>query len=180
MSVMVVISLFGVMLLTMLTRVILPLGQKPEGMPIKQVSLPFRQRLLYHRTSIYLIGTAMVLGGVGGWLSFAFQVIIVMAVFAIVGVKIHYNFTSEGVALNNVVFRHWSEFEEVAGDHRQLRLNAKEQMRPFKILLPPAEAEEIGKLATKLVKNGGRLENLSALKATGTVGRPPKKRKAIS
>lgn len=167
------------MLLTMLTRAKLPFGQKPQGTIIKQVSLPFRQRLLYHRTSIYLIGTAMVLGGIGGWLSFAYQVIIVMAAFAIVGIKIRYIFTAEGVALNNVVFRHWNEFAEVKGDHRRLELTGNKNFRPFKILLPSQEGEELGKLATKMIKGGFKAEIHPAIKPDGA-GRPAKRRKAVS
>jgi hypothetical protein len=175
-----VISLFGIMLLTMLTRVLLPFGQKPEGSVVLQVSLPFRQRLLYHRTSIYLIGTVMVLGGIGGWLSFAYQIIIVLAAFAIVGLKIRYIFTVEGVALNNVVFRRWDEFQEIKGDHRQLELSANKNLRPFKILLPPLQAEEVGKLVTRMINGSFKAEVASVPTKPNGTGRPAKRRKAAS
>ena len=182
MSIMVVITLFGIMLLTMLTRVVLPMGQKPQGTVIRQVTLPFRQRLLYHRTSIYLVGTAMVLGGLGGWLSFAYQVIIVMATFAIVGMKIRYTFTADGVGLNNVVFREWDEFTSVESDARGLKILAKDGMRPFKILLPLTENAAVTDLTTRLVKYGGQVAEIrrTAPVRPAQVTRPSKKRKVVS
>src|SRR5438874_2740733 len=107
-----VVLIIGVMLITMLTRVFLPIGQSIEGTVIRKVNLSFRYRLLYHRTSIYLIGLVMVLGGLGGWMSFALQVVMIMGAFAISGIPVRYKFTSQGVALNNVVVRSWQEFQE--------------------------------------------------------------------
>ena len=181
MSTMIVITLFGIMLLTMLTRVVLPMGQKPQGTPIRQVVLPFRQRLLYHRTSIYMIGVTMVLGGLGGWLSFAYQVIIVAATFAIVGMKIRYHFTTGGVGMNNVVFREWDEFASVEGDPRSLKIVAKDTMRPFKIILPPGEGEEITRLVGRLVKYGGQVIEVNRPITSGLAqSRPAKKHKVLS
>lgn len=147
----VVIFLFGTMLIAMLTRVFLPIGQKPEGTTIQSIHLAFRYRLLYHRTSVYLIGTAVVLGSIGGWLSFTIETVIILATFAIVSMKIRYTFTTEGVALNNVVFRHWEEFKECEQDGRYIRLLAKPGMRNFKILLPANQQEEVKNMAGKLL-----------------------------
>jgi hypothetical protein len=149
----VVILIFGTMLMSMLTRVFLPIGQKTEGMVISTVNLPYRYRLLYHRTSIYLLGTAVVLGGIGGWLNTMFEVIIVMATFAIVSIKIRYTFTSQGVALNNVVFRSWSEFSDYKQEARYLRLAAQSGMRDFKILVPVQEQAAIDTMLAKLVRS---------------------------
>lgn len=149
----VVILIFGTMLMSMLTRVFLPIGQKSEGMVIQTVNLPYRYRLLYHRTSIYLIGTAVVLGGIGGWLNTMYEVIIIMATFAIVSIKIRYTFSSQGVALNNVVFRSWSEFKDYKQEPRYLRLEAKPGMRDFKALLPGQNRAEIDQMLLKLVRS---------------------------
>lgn len=157
----VIILIFGTMLLTMLTRVFLPIGTKTEGTSIVSLKLPFRYRLLYHRTSIYLVGTAMVLGAVGGWLSFPLEVIVILAAFAIVSAKIRYTFTVQGVALNNVVFRQWSEFKDFQLDNRYLRLIAKEGLHDFKILLPVKAQDEVMPLVTKLVKSKGAAETMA-------------------
>ncbi len=146
-----VILLIGVMLITMLTRVFLPVGQKLPGTLIHTTKLSFRYRLLYHRTSIYMIGSVMVLGGVGGWLSFALQVVMVLAAFAILGIPIKYQFTTQGLALNNVVTRSWDEFQTVERQARVLRLNTAGQGHGFKVLAPSAELDQIEIMANRLV-----------------------------
>ena len=149
-----VILLIGLMLITMLTRVFLPIGQKLEGPEIRRVTLSFRYRLLYHRTSIYLIGLVMVLGGLGGWMSFALQVVMIMGAFAISDIPIRYKFTANGVALNNVVVREWAEFETAEIKGRFYCLLAKGNSRDFKLLIPPFELERTEKLSQKLLKVG--------------------------
>ncbi|HEX2916613.1 MAG TPA: hypothetical protein VH186_37985 [Chloroflexia bacterium] len=173
-----VILLVGVMLITMLTRVFLPIGQKMEGKTIKQVRLTLRYRMLYHRTSIYMIGTVMVLGGLGGWLSFAFQVVMVLGAFAILGIPIRYTFSSAGVALNNVVIRDWAEFEAVSEERTFIRLRAKQGGRDFKLVLPVDERSEVIKLSQKMLSRTGSeaMPELSEKTAVSRfVGRPAKK-----
>ena len=150
-----VILLIGMLLITMLTRVFLPIGQKPEGVVIKKVVLPFRYRLLYHRVSIYSAGLVMVLGGVGGWMSFALQVVLALAAFAILGIPIKYTLTSQTIALNNVVVRKWSEFKSVEIQGRYLVLQTGGEGRRFKVLAPSAELGEMEHIANKLLKVTG-------------------------
>lgn len=147
-----VILLIGLMLITMLTRVFLPIGQKVEGTEIRRVTLSFRYRLLYHRVSIYLIGLVMVLGGLGGWMSFALQVVMLLGAFAICTIPIRYKFTAQGVALNNVVVRGWSEFEKAESKGRFYVLQTKDNGRDFKMLIPPVELEQVERLSQKLLK----------------------------
>jgi uncharacterized membrane protein len=146
-----VILIIGTMLIAMLTRVFLPLGQKIEGKPVRTVQLGWRYRVLYHRTSIYLIGLVMVLGGLGGWLSFALQVILALGAFAILGIRIKYTFTAEGVALNNVVVRPWSDFKTVKLDNRFVKLETAGKGRDFKLLIPQAEQAEIIQMVGKFI-----------------------------
>jgi Amt family ammonium transporter len=47
--------------------------------------------------------------------------------------RVGYIFTTEGVALNNVVFRPWSEFTGFEINRRGILLHPKEGLRPFKI-----------------------------------------------
>ncbi len=168
----------------MLTRVFLPIGQKFEGIVVKTVSLPYRYRLLYHRTSIYLVGVAIVLGGIGGWLNTTFEIIIIMATFGLVSIKIHYTFTTQGIAINNVVYRNWSEFSDYKQEKRYLRLVAKAGQRDFKVLLPEPEQAEIEQMLVKLVRGSGASQppTISKVKTTGPtspkrvpMGRPAKK-----
>jgi uncharacterized membrane protein len=172
-----VILLIGMLLITMLTRVFLPIGQKPEGVVIKKVVLPFRYRLLYHRVSIYSAGLIMVLGGVGGWMSFAFQVVLALATFAILGIPIKYTLTSQAIALNNVVVRKWSEFQSVEIQGRFLVLQTGGEGRRFKVLAPPAELSELERIANKLLKVTGDAPVVSSTEQSrrASVSRPAKK-----
>lgn len=168
-----VILIIGVMLITMLTRVFLPIGQKLEGTEIRRVNISFRYRLLYHRTSIYLIGLLMVLGGLGGWLSFALQVVMIMGAFAITGIPVRYKFSAQGVALNNVVVRSWSEFEGEEIQGRFYRLHASGKGRDFKMLIPPLEQEQVTRLTQKLLKNA-HSPSVGEEKVTATKASPAK------
>jgi hypothetical protein len=144
--------LIGVMLITMLTRVFLPIGQTTEGTTISKIKLPFQYRLLYHRTSVYMIGTVMVLGGVGQWMSFALQVVMVMGAFAIISIPVKYHFTTEGVALNNVVFRRWDEFETYELTGNKMKLVAKDKGAKFNMVIPPREQPQVERMISKLIK----------------------------
>lgn len=165
------------MLITMLTRVFLPIGQKTEAMVIKQIVLPFRYRMLYHRFSMYSVGLVMVLGGVGGWMSFAFQVVLAMGTFAILGIPIKYTLTTQTIALNNVVVREWKEFKSCEMQGRFLILQTGGKERRFKVLAPPVELSEVERIAGKLLKTSSEqlvtVGNVSPTRAINS--RPAKK-----
>lgn len=175
-----VVLLIGVMLITMLTRVFLPMGQKIEGTEIRKIILSFQYRLLYHRISIYMIGVVMVLGGLGQWLSFALQVVLALGAFAIVTIPIKYTFTSSGVALNNVVVRHWEEFGSFEETRRGIRLktiNAKE--RGFNLLLPEIEKAEVSRMVGKLLKGVDLQARSGSESSFKIVSRPAKKARRV-
>ena len=137
------VLLLAMMLMVMLVRVFMPFGQQIEGASVAQFSLPFRQRLLYQRSSIYLIGVVMLLGGLGGWLSGLMQTVAALAALMIVNIPIRYTLTSIGIGMNSVVFRHWDEFTGLDTSGRTLRLRAKAGMRDYVVRVSPSQRAEM-------------------------------------
>jgi len=146
-----VLVLFGLLFLTMLFRVAGPFGQKPKGQLIQKFGLSYRERLNYHRVSLYLLGLVMLLGGLGGWLPFVWQVMVVLVAFAVVSLPASYIITSEGLVFNRVVFRPWQDFRQIEQAGRNLELAAVKGLRPFKIRLSGSKAQAIEQLALKYI-----------------------------
>ncbi len=85
-------------------------GARVTGKTELEFSLGFAERVAYHRFSIYSLGVLLLLGAATGAMTAPFEVLAVVAMFAIVNRPIRYRLTSDGVAVNRVVFRAWSEF----------------------------------------------------------------------
>lgn len=132
-----VIALFGLMLTIMLMRVGVPIGARVHGGRIAEIRLSFMERMKFHRTNVYSIGLALLLGAVSGWLQPLVQLLVLSAVFAILTIPTRYIVTSEGVALNQVVFRPWTEFRAVEERRGGLRLRARDGYRDFLVTLAP-------------------------------------------
>ena len=81
-----------------------------EGTPTGDVLLSFRERVQYHRSTVYSVGGLMLLGAVTGYISAGFELIIAGATLALVQLPIRYRFTTQGVALGRLLFRPYSEF----------------------------------------------------------------------
>src|SRR3981081_4223386 len=102
--------LVGCSLVLMLVRIGVPFGIKSQGVTIATVTLTYRERLLLHRTNIYALGALLLLGAIGKWFSLPVEIALILLALAIVNLPIHYQFTKEGIACNNVLFRRWKEF----------------------------------------------------------------------
>src|SRR5437867_1972111 len=103
--------LIGFSFMLMVLRIGLPLGIKSEGKVVATVTLTYREKLLLHRTNLYALGALLVLSAIGQWFPLAIELLIILVALALVNLPVHYQFTTLGIACNNVLFRRWKEFE---------------------------------------------------------------------
>lgn len=160
------------MLVPMLMRVGLAIGLKTEGEPLRDVRLTFRARLIWQRFNIYAIGSVLILGTLAGWLSRPLLLLAVVGVFGILAFPVRYRLTSRGLAVNNVIYRGWDEFDSVAIKGQRVTLNGNKGARSFTLLLTPQQQEELVPLLKRLV---GR-----AAAAPTASKRPPRPARAPS
>ncbi len=120
---------------TALMRVHAIPGTRVEGKVEREVALTFRERLRYHRASLYALGVLLLLGASAGLMTPLLELVAVVAFYAVVSMPVRYRFTSAGVAINNVVFRRWSEFRGHQVNKRQLLLLGKPGLSRFPMLL---------------------------------------------
>ena len=107
---MAVVLLLALMLCIMAMRVFLPWGAALHGKVLRTITLSFRERMLLQRTNLYLISAVVIVTAAAGVLSYGLELVVILAAFAILTIPVRYRITSEGIALNNVVFRPWSDF----------------------------------------------------------------------
>ncbi len=138
-----VLMLFGLMLIVMLMRVTLPFGANTEGKVIAQASLSFRERLLYQRINVYAIGLVLALAAVTGAVSGPIEMVVILATFSILMLPVRYTLTSRGIAINNVVFRPWTDFHDIDEQPRKLRLLAHQGMRNFDMYLLAGHQKQV-------------------------------------
>ena len=105
--------LVGCFFILMFVRTGLPFGVRTEGRSLATVSLSFRERLLWHRTDMYALGVLLLLSAIGKWFSLPVEVALILVSLGIVNLPVRYQFTTEGIACNNVLFRRWKDFEYV-------------------------------------------------------------------
>ncbi len=143
--------LLAVMLIITLMRVAVPIGQTIEGKAIRHVDLSYRERLLLHRTNIYAIGVVLLLTALGGALPLIVELVVVLATLLIVLMPARYILTSEGVALNNVVFRRWAEFDGAEIRRGRLRLQGRAGAAPLTLSVLAVQRPEVVDLVERLV-----------------------------
>jgi len=103
--------LIGCSFILMLVRIGVPFGIKSEGRVVATVTLTYREKLLLHRTNLYALGALLVLSAIGKWFPTTVELVIILAALALVNLPVRYQFTTLGIACNNVLFRKWKEFE---------------------------------------------------------------------
>jgi hypothetical protein len=130
---MAVVILLALMLAIAAMRVYLPSGAKVEGKPLGVITLSFRERLLVQRTNLYLIGIVVLIGVLGGFLTGPLEMVALLATFAVLLIPVRYRITSQGIALNNVVFRSWTDFRGYREERGSVVLDAVEGQRKFRI-----------------------------------------------
>jgi hypothetical protein len=148
---MLVIALFGLMLIITLMRVALPVGAQVEGRVVREFRLSFRDRLRLQRTNVYLIGTALLIGGLAGWLPVFVELVVVLGVFAILAIPARYIVTDQGIALNHVVFRPWKEFRCIEDAGRALCLRGIPGYRDFYLIVGPSRRTEVRRVAADAI-----------------------------
>lgn len=132
---MIVPLLCGMMLILTLMRVAVPVGQPIAGDPLGVTPLRFRERIRIQRMNVYMIAIVLLLGTLGGWMRAPINLIVVLAIFAIVSIPVQYTFTTEGIARNRVVFRRWDEFSAIADGRGRILLRGAPGLADFPLLL---------------------------------------------
>lgn len=143
--------LFGSMLIIMLMRVAMPVGAPTTGKVVREVRLTLWERVLIQRTNLYAIGFVLVLAAVTGLVGGIWEMVVMGGVLAILTIPMRYRITTDGIAMNNVVFRSWGDFTGVDVKRRHIRLLPKEGQRPFDVrLLGPNQTEVMDVLVSRI------------------------------
>ena len=103
--------LIGCSFMLMFVRIGLPFGTKSEGKVVATITLTYREKLLLHRTNLYAMGVLLALSAIGHWFPTTMEIVIILAALSLVNLPVRYQFTTQGIACNNVLFRKWKEFE---------------------------------------------------------------------
>ena len=135
--------LVGCCFVLMFIRIGLPFGIQASGRTVARVGLTFRERLLLHRTNMYALGALLVLSALGQWFSLPIEIALILVALAIVNLPIHYQFTSEGIACNNVLFRRWKEFEYVGVHGARLTLMPRKGYAPLRLVVQASRHKEV-------------------------------------
>jgi hypothetical protein len=127
--------LIGAMVSIMAARVGGPFGRAIPGAPLREHRLNVRERLVLHRHSIYALGAVLLLGAATGAIPRPVEIAGVLGAFAVVlGLPAVNRLTREGIGLNGVVSRPWSEFAGVEETGRGLRLRGKPGLGDFSVV----------------------------------------------
>ncbi len=137
------IALLFCMLRIMLMGIMLPIGAKITGKSIKEIRLNFRERLLKQRMNVYAIGAVLLLTAVTQVVAMFWELLVVLVVMMLLMMRARYLITTEGIAMNNVVFRPWKDFTGFEINSRGVKLLPKAGMRPFNIRLIGEHKKEI-------------------------------------
>lgn len=143
------VLLLACMLIIMLMRIAVPISAKTEGKPVKEIGLSFRERILLQRINIYAIGAVLLLTTVTGILPSFWEIIVVCAAIMLLLMRVRYIISNKGVAMNNVVYRPWSDFKGFEVGRRYIRLVPRDGLRPFDLRVLDKHQEE----ATALVRS---------------------------
>jgi hypothetical protein len=154
-----VVLLLTLMLAIAAMRVYLPMGAKVEGKPVGAITLTWRERVLLQRTNLYLIGGVVLLGALSGFLTGPLELVAILATFGILTIRARYKLTTSGIALNNVVFRSWTDFRGFHEERATVVLDAVEGQRAFKLHVTGANRDAAVKALSRVLQrtaDGGR------------------------
>src|ERR1700730_13559154 len=127
----------------MFVRIGLPFGIQSEGRTLARIGLTFRERLLMHRTNMYALGVLLLLSAFGKWFSLPVEVALIFVSLAIVNLPMRYQFTTEGIACNNVIFRCWKEFEYVRVHGAHLTLVPRKGSASLNLVVQASRHKEV-------------------------------------
>ncbi len=166
---MAVVLLLALMLGIAAMRVYLPMGAKIEGKPLGVITLTFRERMLLQRTNLYMIGAVVLLGAVSGFLSGPLEMVALLATFVILMIPVRYRLTSQGIALNNVVFRSWTDFRGYREERASIVLDAVEGQRRFRLHLLGANRNVAVKALSRILARSTAEQQSGGARAGGRV-----------
>ncbi len=152
---MAVIVLFALMLIVTLMRVYLPRGVKVTGKQKLEVKLNFIERLVLQRINLYAIGAVLFLMTVTQSIPSGLQLVVIVATQVILLIPVRTVVTSDGIALNHVLFRPWSDFAGFTVESRRITLMGAKGARPLHI---PVLAEHQSELVTALGRHLPRIQ----------------------
>ena len=95
------------------------------------------------RTNVYLIGGVVLLMVGTGQLAGAAMALVLLVITAVLAMPVRVVVTSEGAAVNRVVFRPWSEFTSFIAEPRRIVLNGVAGTRPFNLPILATHQKEI-------------------------------------
>jgi Amt family ammonium transporter len=140
---MVVWMLVGCFFLFMLIRIGLPFGINAEGKVIAGVALTFREKLLLHRVNMYALGALLLLSALGKWFSLPVEVALILVTLGLVNLPVRYQFTSTGIACNNVLFRPWKDFAYVRVHGAKVTLVPRDGKSPLHLVVQASRHQEV-------------------------------------
>jgi Amt family ammonium transporter len=135
--------LVGCFIILMLLRVGLPFGIKSEGKAVASVALTFRERMLMHRMDMYALGCLLLLSALGHWFSTPVEIALILLSCAFVNLPMRYQFTTEGIACNNVLFRQWKEFEYARVQGSRVTLMPRQGKAPLKLFVHTSHQQTV-------------------------------------
>jgi hypothetical protein len=139
----VITVLFAFMLVFMLMRVYMPIGTKVKGKPVKTVSLSLQERFNLQRLNLYAIAVFLFVCVVTGELNTGGLIPMLIAAQVVLLLPVRCVITSQGVGLNNVVFRTWQDFTGFTREARRLVLIGQDGTRPLNIPFLAAHQKEV-------------------------------------
>jgi hypothetical protein len=158
---MLILGLFGLMLLITLMRVYLPKGIKTRGKPEKVIRLSLVERYQMQRTNLYAIALFLFITTVSGDIPAGGQFIVLLIAQVILLLPVRCTLSAEGVGINKVVFRPWTDFVGYSAASRRMVLVGRPGLRPLNLpFLAEHQKEAIPFLRRRLPEIGARKEGL--------------------
>jgi hypothetical protein len=114
---------------------------KPAGTIVRKYRVPLMARVRLQRANVYAVGAILVIGGIGGWLPPAIQLLIAAVVVILLFLPVDYTITGEGIALGRTRTRLWSEFASAERQGGRVNLKAIEGEAGMSVWLPGAPAD---------------------------------------
>jgi len=113
-----------------------PWAKPLSGAVIRVWSVPLSARIRLQRTNVYAIAAVLVLGGAGGWLPGGAQILVVVAVIALLALPVHYTLADDGIVLGRTTRRLWTEFSTTEERPGRIELQGKDGHAPLTVWLP--------------------------------------------
>jgi hypothetical protein len=155
----------------MLFRVVSPRGEHTQGKHLQTFTLTYRERLALQRLNLCALGIILFAGSVGHWIHLPFEILAIVAAYGILMVPVRYQLTTQGVAINRVVFRPWQEFAESKVTDKNIVLVGKPGNGHFTIWIGARHQADIRPLLRRFVQES---------KSPGSQSREEGERSALS